>query len=55
MPTFPHGCARTWVCAELAYKGHRQWIAKNKRLPICPAVEAESEQYFENRPPRNAG
>ena len=30
-------------------EGHRQWIANNKRLPICPAVEAESEQYFEDQ------
>lgn len=30
-------------------EGHRQWIANNKQLPICPTVEAESEQYFEGQ------
>lgn len=30
-------------------EGHRQWLEAGKKLPKCPAVEAESDQYFENQ------
>ncbi len=30
-------------------EGHRKWLVNGKQLPNCEAVEAESNQYFENQ------
>lgn len=30
-------------------EGHRKWLAANKRLPSCQAVDAESEDYFSSQ------